>query len=109
LHAINWIAVEEAMRQAHGKCESFKIEAEAEFIEQAAGDAAAPQRELVHHETETSLPNSVCVEAPSSAGVRIGVANVIDGMVEEVDAPPTAQRARVAGYTEYVPPHWLII
>jgi hypothetical protein len=124
LHANEWAAVEEAMKNAEYKSNSYHVDADAPFVEDDFPEDPAP----VDNNDEASAINYAAVGNDSGA-VLMAAASAVPATALKskrpkkktsvnkegadqfaLDSPPRAQQiARAAGGGAYVPPAWLIL
>jgi hypothetical protein len=128
LHAVRWSTVEEAMTLAFQKSNSFHIDAEAEFVEDAHPIALAvaavadPAAAAIAVEESVALPAIVAtaqaaaisaaptVQKRKKSAAKKPAANngVVDSFaLESPPRSPQPQIARAVGGGVYVPPSWL--
>ena len=113
LHANEWSAVEEAMKNAEYKSTSYHVDANAPFVEDDIAEDPAPVYNAPVGNNSGAVPAASAVPATalkSKAQKKKTSVNKEGADQFELGSPPRAQHiARSAGGGPYVPPAWLIL
>jgi hypothetical protein len=113
LHANEWSAVEEAMKNAEYKSTSYHVDADAPFVEDDIAEDPAPVDNAPVGNNSGAVPAASAVPATalkSKVPKKKTSVNKEGADQFELGSPPRAQHiARSAGGGPYVPPAWLIL